>query len=241
MKEAPKVRLSWYVLGLVFVTVKLWWQELLRVARLSSGISNNKAASPPVWLVRRAIERLSSSFSDALPRRKTEEEFFGAGSFNKRLHLLICRSSDVSFLLAGHGGLEKEQSSVAFFKSTRWWGTLLQVGVDPMVAAACRHDFWLMRQPLQMPMKASTKPPRRRPCDGFPAAFNALFFPCGFVPGEGESGRRWSPSYPGGGEERLDCFSYIFSRILSAKLQDWSVIFVSFWSCINFVPPPYMI
>jgi hypothetical protein len=192
-------------------------------------------------VVGRATERPSSSFSDVLPRSKSDEEFFAVGSSNKRLHPQISRSSDVSFLLAGHGGEKKEQSSTTFFKLAGWWGTLLQVGVDPMVAAACRHDFRLMRQPLQMRVKASTEPPTRRPSDGFPMAFNVLSFPSGFVPGEGESGRRWNPSYPGGGEERLDCFSCIFSRVLSAKLQDWSVLFVSLWSCINFVPPPTVI
>jgi hypothetical protein len=81
----------WRVLGFLFFTTLLWWQELLYVGMQISGISENKAEiwSFSVWLAWYGTERLSLSFSDQLPRWKAEEKILKAGSFNKHGSLLI--------------------------------------------------------------------------------------------------------------------------------------------------------
>jgi hypothetical protein len=81
----------WRVLGFLFFTALLWWQELLYVGLQISGISENKAEiwSFSVWVAWCSTGRSSLSFSDQLPRWKAEEKILKAGSFNKHGSLLI--------------------------------------------------------------------------------------------------------------------------------------------------------
>ncbi|XBI54925.1 hypothetical protein VPH35_036846 [Triticum aestivum] len=108
-----------------------------------------------------------------------------------------------------------------------------------MTATICRHDLWLRRRPFQTPLRASSQPPpRRRPSVGFPAARSGLPLPCGFVPGEKEDGRRWSPCCCGG--EGLDCFSMLLFRVLCVNFQDCCVTSSSFGILFVYCTPPTM-
>lgn len=86
---------------------------------------------------------------------------------------------------------------------------------------------------------SSNKPPRWRPFEGFPAAFNSLRLPSGIIPGEKKGGRRRSLCCCGG-EEGPDCFQNLLFRVLCANFQDYAVIFVLSGSCLNIVTPPTM-
>jgi hypothetical protein len=171
----------------------------------------------------------------------------GTDSSDVSLNKLMCCLSiwglhALLLLLAGHGGEEKKLNGEVTCRSGGWRGrSLLQDGVYHMVALFRRHDLRLIRQLLQMLTLASIQPPRRRPFDGSSTASIALSLPSGFVPSDGEGGRRWSSRCPGGEEEGPDCFSVLFFRVLCAKFQDYDVIFVLYWSCLQVVSPPTII
>lgn len=97
-----------------------------------------------------------------------------------------------------------------------------------MVAMAGRHDFWLLKWPLQLLSKATDQPPRWRPCDvGFSSALNGSALPSGYVPGDGGDGRRWTHGC-GGREKGPDCFSVFLFRVPGVTCEDCSVISFSF-------------
>lgn len=62
---------------------------------------------------------------------------------------------------------------------------------------------------------------------GFAAASFGFSFPSGFVPGEEEDGRCWSPCDTGG-EEGSDCNLLLLFKVLCAKFVDCAVISVFF-------------
>lgn len=99
-------RQIWYVLLLVFLAARLWWQELWLAGRLRAGIFVNKAgyssyADLVVW---HATRRSFPSSSGVLPWRKAQEEISGAGSVNKCRFFLVRDLDAVMIPLAGHGG-----------------------------------------------------------------------------------------------------------------------------------------
>lgn len=191
-------------------------------------ISDNKAWSCSVLALWRGAGRAESSFSDVFRWWKTEEKVIGASSSNKRCFLLIWSFGVVVHLPAGRGGEGEMRCGAVTFRSGGLRGDLkLRVGADHMVALYCRHDLGLMRQPLRMPLMASIQPPRWRPSEGSLPAFEALSLPSGIVPGDGEGGRRWSPSSCSK-EEGPDCIFSLQFRVLGVNCEDCVVISFSF-------------
>jgi hypothetical protein len=69
-----------------------------------------------------------------------------------------------------------------------------------LVAFVCRRDSWLVRQPLLVPMEASSQPPRWRLSLGLTVLFPPPL-PNGYVPRERKGDHQWTPSCDSGEED----------------------------------------
>jgi hypothetical protein len=182
----------WYIMWLVFFAAVLWWQEWRQVGRWSSGISFNKAgaSSPSVLVIWRITDQSIQSSFDVLPRWKTEREFVGDGSVNKRCSCLIWFPVEVVLPLAGRGGEGSKQIETVVSRLGGSWGSHAAVhgvlqwqrsGVVVIQGNGSRSVLWAW-----MLHSFSDQPPWRRPFDDFLPAFISLATPSGCVPGVAE-------------------------------------------------------
>jgi hypothetical protein len=154
----------------------------------------------PWWKPKLAIARFATSSSNKVC----------AGS------LFFYSFIAMSLLLAGHGGKGMEFGDVMDCGIGGGWGSLkLHLGEEHM-ADGSRHDSWLRRWPLLMPLLGSVQPPLRMPFAGATSVFITISTPSGLIPTGKDSGRQWSFVH-GGRLQGPDRFSLCFSKVLCAK------------------------
>lgn len=237
----------WRVLGFLFFTTLLWWQELLYVGMQISEISENKAEiwSFSVWLAWCGTGRLSLSFSDQLPRWKAKEKILKAGSFNKHGSLLIWSQVLVleafggSVLLSGgallfsfsrRGGVRRKKQarlSHCGIELLRSWGTA-KYRRTLSAAVVCQPtqmaSRWHALTPASFPGVLSTS--LERPSSEFAVALHVESETSGLVPVSVAGGYSWDSNFIGGGRGGPDGFSLSSCRVFYAKVWDCFVIFI---------------